>query len=147
MSFLLKTNPRNAIKLGKKIAHSKEFSFVKKNIGNKRFYHNLGKKITSTDYKHLVSNPKTYRTIAKGLDKADKIQQNIGTEIDKVNPKAGLMYKETVPVDAISYGLQKGARISKRIGRTLEREKKAKSNLEKGLVLGQSAVSIGREFL
>ena len=130
--------------IGSKILKSPEFGFLKKNVTRNNIKRGL-RTIASQDYGKLIQQPGTYRQIARGADFLGGVNKNLSRDLSTFNPALGMAYNITAG-DRVGDVLGKTSKISRRVGRTLERVKKRGPNLQKGLIIGQSALNTVRDF-
>ena len=123
----------------RKLANSHEFNFMKKLVSHPVRHYHVAKNFVKSGG---LSNADTYLNISKGLDKVNK----------KTLPKYSKAYEDLSdgfyvnPFHMISRGLNVGSNVSKNIGRGLQRNKKAKSTLEKTANVAQTGLDIFKDY-
>ena len=143
-SIFGKISLRDGARLAQKAIKTPEFNFLKKHVNRSGIKHAY-LTLKTTDYGKLLRDPKTYKTIGKGLDYIHTRSKDLSRNLHEVNPMLGTAYDDIVQ-SKVDQVLSPTTRIVKRTGRTLERVKKAKSPLEKGLIIGQAGIQTGLEL-
>ena len=127
------------LNFARKIANSHEYNFMKKLVKHPVRHYHVAKNFVKSGG---LTDANTYLTISSKLDKIN----------NKTLPKYNDAYTKLSdglapnPFHMISHGLNVGSNVSKHIGKGIQRNKKAKSNLEKTANVAKTGLDIYKDY-